>query len=274
MAGVNPDIVTLSDAERASLYHRLCLERLERKGHDIEVMLQNSHGDWAQTIYRLLLRYLVTKSNRVAAEKLASKVAYSVIMRECGTLRSVEALLIGASGLLELCGDGSYASMLRQEFAHLAAKYSIAPMSIEEWRLECVSPYQHPLLHLVQLAALLHGGNIAISNILCSTSPNNLKEMFGASISEYWCNLIGDATPIAPRLGATRRTLLGINFVAPVIYAYGRSVGLSDYAERSVTLLKNLPAEDNRYIRQWAHYNIVPKSALESQALLQLSVIK
>jgi hypothetical protein len=274
MAGATPDIVALSDAERAALYHRLCLERLERKGDDIESMHSHSRGDWAQTIYRLLLRYLVTKSNRVAAERLAGKVAYGVIMRECGTLRGVEALLIGTSGLLELCGDGGYAAMLRQEFAHLAAKYSITPMSSDEWCVECINPYQHPLLHLVQVAALLHGGAITITNILGCTSSNDLKEMLGAPISEYWCNLLGDATPLAPRLGATRRTLLGINFVAPAIYAYGRSVGVSDYAERSIALLRNLPAEDNRYTRQWAHYNIAPKSALESQALLQLAVAK
>ena len=96
--------------------------------------------------------------------------------------------------------------------------------------------------------------------------------MFGANISERWCNHLGDATPIAPRLGATRRTLLGINFVAPAIYAYCRSLGHTDYAERSMTLLRALPAEDNRYMKQWARYGITPKNALESQALLEASL--
>ena len=98
--------------------------------------------------------------------------------------------------------------------------------------------------------------------------------MFGATISDYWCNLLGDATPIAPRLGATRRTLLGINFVAPTIYTYCRHLGHADYAERSLKLLAALPAEDNRYIKQWARYNITPKTALESQALLHVALKK
>ena len=272
MAGVNGDIVAMNDAERAAAFRHLCLERLEAKCSVIESMHASSHGEWPQTIYRLLLRYMVTKRNRVAAEQLAQRVPYNVIMRECGTLRGVEALLIGASGLLNLCGESDYAKMLRQEFMHLAAKYSISPMSAECWDMVCMNQYQHPLLHLVQVAALLHSDAISISNILTCTSTEDLKRMFDAPISEYWCNLLGDATPIAPRLGATRRTLLGINFVAPAIYAYCRSLSHTDYAERSMVLLRALPAEDNRYMKQWARYNVTPKNALESQALLQASL--
>lgn len=272
MTGVYPDITTMDGAERAALYRRLCLERLERKGDDIDAMHKRSHGDWAQTIYRLLLRYLVTKNNRVAAEHLASRVTYSVIMRECGMLRGVESLLLGASGLLELCGNDDYAKMLRHEFSHLSTKYSITPMRCEEWCLECSNQYQHPLLHLVQVAALLHSDTITISNILTCATHDDLKAIFAASISDYWCSQLGNAMPIAPRLGVMRRTLLGINFVAPAIYAYGRGVGMADYAERSMALLTALPAEDNRYMRQWQQRGVVPQNALESQALLQLSL--
>lgn len=273
MSGVNLDIVALSDAERAEVYRRVALERLDEKSGVMEAMHASSHGgDWPQTIYRLLLRYMVTKRNRVAAEQLAQRVPYNVIMRECGTLRGVEALLIGASGLLALCGDGDHAKMLRQEFIHLKSKYTITPMEAKAWSVECLNPYQHPLLHLVQVAALLHSGTITISNILSCSSTDDLKSMFGANISDYWCNLLGDATPIAPRLGAMRRALLGINFVAPTIYTYCRHIGHKDYAERSLRLLAALPAEDNRYIKQWAQYNITPKSALESQALLHLAL--
>lgn len=272
MAGVNADIVAMNDAERVATYGRLCLERLEAKSSVIEAMHASSRGEWQQTIYRVLLRYMVTKRNRVAAECLAQLVPYNTIMRECGTLRGAEALIIGASGLLELCGDDDYAKMLRLEFTHLAAKYSIVPMKAAQWSLECSNPYQQPLLHLVQVAALLHRGSITISNILSCKSREDLKSMFGAIISDYWCNKLGDATPIAPRLGDMRRTLLGINFVAPIIYTYCRSLGHVDYAERSLHLLNALPAEDNRYIKQWARYNVTPKSALESQALLQASL--
>jgi hypothetical protein len=273
MSGVTLDIVALSDAERAEVYRRVALERLDEKSGVMEAMHASSRGGgWPQTIYRLLLRYMVTKRNREAAEQLAQCVPYNVIMRECGTLRGVEALLIGASGLLALCGDGDHAKMLRQEFTHLKSKYTITPMEAKAWSVECLNPYQHPLLHLVQVAALLHSGTITISNILSCSSTDDLKSMFGVSISDYWCNLLGDATPIAPRLGAMRRALLGINFVAPTIYTYCRHLGHKDYAERSLKLLAALPAEDNRYIKQWAQYNITPKTALESQALLHLAL--
>jgi hypothetical protein len=48
-------------------------------------------------------------------------------------------------------------------------------------------------------------------------------------------------------------------------------IGQRDYLDRSLTLLRHLPAVDNRYTRQWVRYGIIPKNALESQALIQLS---
>ncbi|MBO5882750.1 MAG: DUF2851 family protein [Alistipes sp.] len=267
----NVDITALSGNERSQLMKQLCIERLERKGHDIEAMHKATQGDWAQTIYRLLLRYLVSKRNRVVAENLARIVPYSIIMRECGTLRGVEALIIGASGLLDECGESDYAKMLRQEFMHLAAKYNITPLKASAWSVDCITPYQHPLLHLAQLSALLHSGTITMSNILSSSTPESLKGMFGAQLSDFWCNHIGGAEPLAPRMGVTRRTILGINFVAPIIYTYGRTIGQHDYLARSLALLQALPAEDNRYTKQWSQHGITPTTALESQALIQLS---
>lgn len=263
----------LDDGAREEYLYRSCLERLEDKANRIASLNASMCGDWPQTIYSLLFRYIVGERNRPAAEQLSRLVPYSIVMRECSTLRSVEALLIGASGLLELCGDDEYSSALRQEFEHLAVKYSIAPMASDAWACDYRSYYQHPLLHLVQVASLLHSGKITLDNILNCNSSQSLKEMFGACISEYWCNRLGDATaPLAPRLGAMRRNILGINFIAPLVYTYGRSIHRAGSVERSIALLRELPAEDNRYIRQWLQRGVIPRNALESQALLQLSL--
>jgi hypothetical protein len=200
----------------------------------------------------------------VVAENLARIVPYSIIMRECGTLRGVEALIIGASGLLDECGESDYAKMLRQEFMHLAAKYNITPLKASAWSVDCITPYQHPLLHLAQLSALLHSGTITMSNILSSSTPESLKSMFGAQLSDFWCNHIGGAEPLAPRMGVTRRTILGINFVAPIIYTYGRTIGQHDYLAHSLALLQALPAEDNRYTKQWSQHGITPTTIVKS----------
>ena len=69
MAGVNADIVAMSFAERVAAYGRLCLERLEAKSGVIEAMHASSRGEWQQTIYRVLLRYMdVASGSRQSTE--------------------------------------------------------------------------------------------------------------------------------------------------------------------------------------------------------------
>lgn len=263
-------IMRLSDHERELLYRNLATERLERKRGDIEAL----DSDWPQRVYMLLMRYLVGAPNREAAISLARTIPYNIVMRECGTLKGVEALVIGASGLLESLGDDDYTRMLRQEFAHLRAKYSITPMRATEWQTERIYPNNHPLLRLAQAVAVIRSGAISMSNIVACGTTRDLQQMFSAPASDYWTQLIGGNTPLAPRIGAMRRNILGINFVAPIIYAYGCSQGeqhKETYSKRSLTLLTTLPAEDNRYMAEWASRGITPNNALESQALLQLS---
>ena len=263
-------IMRLSDFERELFYRNIATERLERKRDDIEAL----DSDWPQRVYILLMRYLVGAPNREAAITLARTVPYNIVMRECGTLKGAEALVIGASGLLESFGDDDYLRALRQEFAHLRAKYSITPMRASEWQTQRIYPNNHPLLRLAQAVAVVRSGAISMSNIVECGTTRDLQQMFGAPASDYWTQLIGGTTPLTPRIGAMRRNILGINFVAPIIYAYGCSQGeqhKETYSKRSLSLLTALPAEDNRYMSEWMSRGITPKNALESQALLQLS---
>lgn len=263
-------IASLDDAKREALYRQHAVARLERKRGDIEAL----DDDWPQRVYILLMRYLVGAPNREAAMALARAVPYNIVMRECGTLKGVEALVIGASGLLESFGEDDYTRMLHQEFAHLKAKHSITPMRTAEWQTERIYPNNHPLLRIAQAVAVIRSGAISMSNIVECSTTRDLQQMFSAPASDYWTQLIGGSNPLAPRIGAMRRNILGINFVAPIIYAYGCSQGeihKERYSKRSLELLAALPAEDNRYMGEWASRGITPKNALESQALLQLS---
>lgn len=265
------DITMLDDVAREEYLTARCVERLNEKSSRIESLLVDARGDWAQTIYILLLRYMVGDPNKAAAEHLAHLVPYNIVMRECGTLRGVEALLIGTSGLLDQWNDNPYHRALRQEYAHLAAKYSLCAMNHADWKTERLYPNNQPLMRLAQTAAVLHSGTITIANILGCATLKELSSIFSAGVTEHWTHLIGGDKPLAPRLGATRRNILGINFIAPIIYAYGRTIGQRDYLDRSLALLRHLPAEDNRYTRQWVGYGVIPNNALESQALIELS---
>lgn len=264
---LHPADVTIE--ERSALLERIATERLERKSGDVESVLRSVGGDWPQAIYIKLLHYVVGGKNAKAAEELARRVPYNVVMRERGTLRGVEALLLGTSGLVE--STDLYTRLLMEEYAHLEAKYNIVKMGAEEWQTQRIYPHNHPLLRLAQVASMLHRGTITISNILAVRSDAELRTLLDGAASEYWTDLLGGSEPLAPRMGVARRNIIGINFVAPIIYAYGRSLCRNNYREQSIALLRALPAEDNRYVKEWIASGIVPRCALESQALIELS---
>ena len=54
-------------------------------------------------------------------------------------------------------------------------------------------------------------------------------------------------------------------------FAYGSYTGREALRDSALTLLERLPAEDNRYMRGWHDAGLMPRSAFESQALLQLA---
>ena len=54
-------------------------------------------------------------------------------------------------------------------------------------------------------------------------------------------------------------------------FAYGSFMANERLRDSALSLLERLPAEDNRYMRDWAAAGVRPRNAFESQALLQLA---
>ena len=65
--------------------------------------------------------------------------------------------------------------------------------------------------------------------------------------------------------------IIGINLVSVLQFAYGSYTGREALRDSALTLLERLPAEDNRYMREWQSAGVRPRNAFESQALLQLA---
>ncbi|MDA6840385.1 DUF2851 family protein, partial [Escherichia coli] len=75
--------------------------------------------------------------------RLARKVPYKIVLRERLAPHAVEAMLLGASGLLELYRGDAYTLDLRRSFEYLAAKYGIEATDASEWALTEIRPANH-----------------------------------------------------------------------------------------------------------------------------------
>ena len=264
----------ISAEERTRLFERLFKERVNQKRESIMRTYKDVDEDWNQTLYTLLLKYLGSTHNSNAMEQLSRVVTYNMIAKERGALLNIEALLLGGAGLLDLYAEDSYILALKEEFNHLKAKYNITPLAPEVWRLHYIYPNTHPTLRLVQFAASVHKQALSFAAATeCSTRKDVHKILSGAA-SEYWLEHFAfDRAGItaSAHIGAFTNDLLGINVIIPILIANGVYMEDSELITRALTLAKNIPAEDNRYIKMWQnHTSPIAISAIDSQALLHL----
>lgn len=266
-------VASLDEAARRKVLEHFCSDRLTRKYYKVKEIFNRSAHDWNQTFYYMMLRTLDIGHNRKAYERLAEKVAYSNLLREHTSVRSIEAMLIGASGLLDQFDDDDYILQLKREAAHLLRKYNIEAMNASEWRLVGIRPQNHPVLRLAQVAAFLIHHNFIMTCILACRTPKQVEQLFCIDPSPYWQRHFAsdEEAESTMRLGREKANIFGINLIVPLQFSYSEYVGDDALFGHSIELLRALRAENNTYMRQWYAAGILAHNAYESQALLQIS---
>ena len=212
--------------------------------------------------------------NKEAFTSLAHRVPYAIILRERQVPQNIEAMLIGASGLLEIYPHDTYILDLKRNFEYLATKYSITPMRAAEWKLTKIYPNNHPILRLSQIANFLTYPRDMMDRMLMCSTGNDVYEMFSSETLPYWLTHYTPAKTsrtVAKRMGRTKTDLLAINLVAQMQFAYSAYTENEKLRSRALSLLEDLPAEKNSIIAQWNSYGPLARTAFDSQALLQLS---
>lgn len=267
-------ILQLNNVEYEAMLTSLYFERLNRKHNDIIEILQRRNLDWNETFYTMLLRVLGGMENRGAMLELSERVSCRMVMRENSSLVTLESLLLGAAGLLDIYHPDDYINRLRLEFDHLSLKYDIIPMLPGEWNLNSYYRANHPTLRIAQLAACLHNRDFNIQTAIACRNSSDIYDFFRGNASEYWINNFLPKSKVKQttyRIGHLKSDLLGINLIAPMMYTYGNYINSEDIVCRSITLLESITAEFNRYTKPWYNVGIEPRNAFVSQALIQLS---
>ena len=266
-------LAQLDPLHRMEIFNTLGFERFGRKNEDIRKIYEQSSENWNQTFYALMLKFLGAPNNSRAFEKLARTVEYRIILQYSHQPKSLEVLLIGASGLLNCYQIDEYTHSLDREFAYLAHKHDIKPMSAAEWITTRIYPHNHPVLRMAQAAAFFSQRDFVLDSMLKCRLPKDVSALFSVGASDYWTNHFlpaHDSSAQIKRIGHSKANILGINVVAQLQYAYGCYMGKEILHDRAVTLLESSPAESNSKVNRWTAYGVKPKNAFETQALIQL----
>lgn len=256
----------------------LAIERLEQKTGHILKMLEETGNDWDEVFYRMLCRYFGFRVNTEPFEMLASSLPFKIIRKHSDNIFQIEALLFGASGMLDeglfqdALSDDYYKNLLK-EYRILSAKYSIQSLHGWLWKFSRLRPVNFPTIRLSQLARMLSVSGGIFSRVLDTRDPEVLKNLFEVPVSEYWDDhfVFGKKSrKMAKRTGLQATDILIINAVAPVMFVYGKMRDRLDLCDTAIQFLEATSPEENKIISEWNLAGIEAESAFFSQALLQL----
>lgn len=232
----------------------LLAERMETRSMRILDILKECRGDWEHTTFITLARNFGFGLNGDIFEMWAKRIPLQAAGKHRDNLLQIESLFLGMAGLIDRETDEARHGHLLAEYRFLCNKFSL-PAAIEPslWHYLRTRPQNFPDVRIRQLARLFHEGGCTMSRLL---EPGSIE----------------DIDKRLATLGISRgsRSLIIINTVATLLYAYDLYHGTYEHRTRAVELLEKLPGERNHILMQWKACGLDVGTAYDSQALIQL----
>lgn len=268
------EIALLPSIYITDMISTLGYERLFDKVERIEQLLNRFAGDWNEVCYVLLARSLGFGVNSDAFERLALSTPLKVLTKHNDSLTAIEAMLFGQSGLLDSApDDNSYVATLKNEYSFYAQKFGLQQPTTLGWKMARMRPQNFPHRRIAILAAMIEGGFSYASKMMTAKNIDEVKELFNVELTGYWarrCSFNAAEGGGAHGLSDSSISILIINAVVPVIYAYGKICGNEEACNRAVEMLQSLKPERNSVVELFTRAGIECRDAFASQALIQL----
>lgn len=234
----------------------LLAERVEQRAQRITERVRQMNGDWEKATFVTLSRNFGFGLNGDAYEMWAKHLPLHAAAKHRDNLFQVYALFLGTAHLIDKTQTTENWDPEKgaQEYAFLAHKFELpAPLSASLWKYLRTRPSNFPHVRLMQLARIYVSGRAQLRNLLHVDNVQTLRE----------CLQEASLTPAS-------ENLIIINTVIPLLHAYGTAQHDEALKDKALSLLQELPAENNFIIRQWRACGLTVKSAADSQALIQL----
>lgn len=255
---------------------RLLVERLQRKSHDVDRLLKATRGSWEQVCYMIVARYFGGKTNAFAFELLAKITPMNLLAKIKDNPFRIEALFFGQAGMLSGLFFDDYPNALQREYNYMSAAYNLSPMQAHLWKFFRMRPVGFPTLRISQFANLIAKSSNLFSKLLETKDAKSLRSFFDIVASDYWQShfrfdrpLADGVPPSVKNLGDDAIDTILINAWVPLLFKYGLEHGDDNLKEQALSILHQIPAENNTVVRLWKKEGIEPADAADSQAILQ-----
>jgi hypothetical protein len=252
---------------------RLAAERMERKSAQVLQLLKQSNYNWEEVCWWMLAANFGIKVNSALFELAAKTLPVTLLAKHRNQIHQLEALLLGQANLLQGKYTDDYAVLLQKEYRFLKKKYGLQTVNKQPAFLR-MRPAAFPTIRLAQLAMLLHTAAHLFAMIKEEKNCKKVLETFMVTANDYWNYhyRFDEATTHQPKhLGKQMAENILINTVIPILFACGMYNREERYKEKAIQWLYELPAEQNHLTKQWQRSGISNHSALDSQALIELT---
>ena len=238
----------------------LCTQRMIEKMNRVRDLVEGQLKAWPEAFYVVLSRSLGTSVNSDNMERLARSLPYNIILHHADNLLQIRALLLGQSGLLQIEDANAKSAdeqkdwqLMQREYAFLQQKHQLRPLPGTVWKTGRIRPPAQPEVRIKALALLLFTHRNLFDEVGNASSLEQLEKIFRG-------------------VGIGKQTIhsLVINAVVPTLLTFAQWQGDEQRCEQALNILQELPAEVNRYIKQWKEAGLETTSAHDTQALLQL----
>ncbi|WP_374163375.1 DUF2851 family protein [Arcticibacter sp. MXS-1] len=253
---------------------RSLIARLEEKSEAIMKLVGEFKGSWDDAFYIMLARSFGFKVNALPFELLARSLPQKILARHKDNPLQIEALLFGQAGFLEQQAADDYIAALRREYRFLQKKYGLHPVEAYVWKFLRLRPQNFPTLRIAQFAALVNKSEHLFSRVLEMNDNRAIAKLFTElPVNPYWKTHYQPGKAVVsvgcqPGKASVNGILL--NAVVTMLFAYGRHAGRTELEDSAIGLLESISPETNQVVRRFKAIGVSPKSAADSQALLQL----
>ena len=149
-------------------------------------------------------------------------------------------------------------------------------MDCKMWKFLRLRPQNFPHIRISQLANLYYNRRAGLSQIVGCRSIEELQDLFYTHATGYWqthYSFGGESRKSTKQLSKQSISVIILNTVIPILFAYGRYKNDEALCDRAFRFLEELKAEDNSIIRMWRECGMDINSAADSQAIVQLKKI-
>lgn len=267
------DITGVDDFLFENWKERLFFERLESKSNFVFELLEESHNDWEQVLFKMLLKNFGLKINGQAFLSLANALDFSLARKLRSDNRALESVFFGMSHLLE---DESvvdeYYIRLKKEYAYQKNKFDLKEVGVQKPEFFKLRPPNFPTIRLSQLASLYSKQENLFSCLINVSELEEIYKLLNVSAGEYWNDhfTFGKSSKKSTKkLTKKFIDLLIINTILPLKFCHAQSLG-KDVNDDILKVISQIKPEENSIVSNFKSLKIESKNAKDSQAVLQL----